>query len=254
MNEPAIVADYIGGMKNKELFTKHGIKCRALYRILRHHKIELRGGRHRYGGDSHFFDELNSESKWYWFGFLCADGCLRRNGRLQVTLQRRDSSHLSLFRSHLSYLGPVAHSSTFDKRYQKTYYRCCLAWQSPTIAEALTKQGLIAIKAGDLAPIQSIPDGNYHHFLRGYFDGDGSCFLGGAKKSSWRWRLCSPHQEQLEYMMSRCPVVARSNATRTNKGIWVVQYNGKNIATAIANWLMNDATIYLARKHALVKR
>jgi hypothetical protein len=49
--------------------------------------------------NEHYFDEVDSEAKAYWLGFIFADGCVlwnerTRNYALQVGLQGRDVDHL----------------------------------------------------------------------------------------------------------------------------------------------------------------
>lgn len=41
----------------------------------------------------------NTPEKWYWLGFLLADGCFLANGRLKVCISSRDKEHLDKFRN-----------------------------------------------------------------------------------------------------------------------------------------------------------
>ena len=71
-----------------------------------------------------FFENIDSEEKAYWLGFLMADGCVCLNKKgtsytLYLTLQEKDSLHLTKFLKSLKSNHLVHHYNFFSKKYNK---------------------------------------------------------------------------------------------------------------------------------------
>ncbi|NIQ14736.1 MAG: hypothetical protein GTO02_10155, partial [Candidatus Dadabacteria bacterium] len=80
------------------------------------HKKPL-NNRIKYKCNGDFFNDINSECKAYWLGFIAADGCVRidKKGRkyLRIDLSRKDESHLNLFLKDIN--------GTHQLKYYKKY-------------------------------------------------------------------------------------------------------------------------------------
>src|ERR1043166_869655 len=50
-----------------------------------------------YTANDLYFDEVDSEDKAYWLGFLYTDGSLSDRGIVYLSLQRADRGHIELF-------------------------------------------------------------------------------------------------------------------------------------------------------------
>jgi hypothetical protein len=205
----------------------------------------------KYDCNDLFFSELDSESKLYWFGFLLADGHVHtpKNGGkyVEVNLGMKDKTHLELFKRHVGYTGPLKVVTVHHTRTSKTYQHVNLRIKRTRLVDDLNRHGLSLLKAGDATPLSRLNDGQMRHIIRGFFDGDGSIYM---MRGSLAWHLSDNHREIIEYFMSRCPVVARHNASGQAQK-WRVSYGGNRIVPAICNWLYADTTIYLARKRQI---
>lgn len=68
-----------------------------------------------YAFDESFFEEINSEDKAYWLGFIAADGGIRQDGlRLTIELAVKDKEHLEKFNCSIHSQNPI-------KEYQREY-------------------------------------------------------------------------------------------------------------------------------------
>ena len=120
--------------------------------------------------DPTVFERHTTESA-YWFGFVCADGCVFRNRNrfmLSVSLREDDLQHLEAFRSFLATDAPISYDS--NRRSVR------LAISSERLIDSLALRGCGPRKSQSLEFPES---GLFYrsHFVRGFFDGDGSVFI-----------------------------------------------------------------------------
>jgi hypothetical protein len=133
-----------------------------------------------------FFDSIDSELTAYWFGFLCADGCVYRSAKqCAVTLAARDRKHLERFARLFE--RPVWQSVIRDDRTGRDYGRVRCVLSSKHLCASLLDHGL---KDG-ARPFDYVPHWLLGPFLRGYFDGDGH--VGVVRETQWRVTFVGNH-------------------------------------------------------------
>lgn len=93
--------------------------------------------------------------------------------------------------------------------------------------------------------------------MRGYFDGDGSWFVGTSKKTDQLFfSLCGTskfltvYRSILEY---KCDLLKREKDIRIKSGIGVLEYGGNGVTCKIRNFLYRDAVTFMPRKLDKVK-
>lgn len=127
--------------------------------------------------NEHYFDEIDSQEKAYWLGFLYADGCVREEVkgkkycRMTLALQPKDIEHLNKFNTAIESDYPIM--TTITQLNGKEYTRKFLSVYSEIFINALVKHGCVQNKSLILKP-PIINDSYAIDFIRGYFDGDGS--------------------------------------------------------------------------------
>lgn len=128
------------------------------------------------------FTLIDSEEKAYWFGFLYADGCVMNwtTPVLSLELTEKDESHLEKFRAFIGSSAPITHRTVKvnDVEYNSVRIAIC----SKKIVEDLISHGMIERKTF-IKKWPNIEENLVHHFIRGYFDGNGS--FGATEKSRW---------------------------------------------------------------------
>lgn len=141
---------------------------------------DKRGKLHRhYPLDETYFDVIDSKDKAYFLGFMSADGNVYssehyagdRQNRFSITLKNDDEYILELFKKYLKTTKPLSHITKKNKYYVSTHAR--LELSSNKIVEALTMYNIVPRKSYPFEICQ-LDDEYMSHYLRGYFDGDGS--------------------------------------------------------------------------------
>jgi hypothetical protein len=93
--------------------------------------------------------------------------------------------------------------------------------------------------------------------MRGYFDGDGSWYIGSSKKTNQVFFSLRGTTEFLEVyrdvLERECDIPKREKPIRVNNGIGVLEYGGNGVTTKIRDFLYQGASVYLGRKFDIVK-
>ena len=112
-----------------------------------------------------YFETIDTEDKAYFLGLLFADGNVyTARHRVQITLANEDAYILKAFANCIQYTGKMY----IDReKYSK------LILPSKKMCTDLTRLGCTPNKSLTLQFPTEVPNDLMHHFIRGYFDGDG---------------------------------------------------------------------------------
>jgi len=171
---PSIVELYNSGHSAQYIQAKLGFGEWSVRRTLRKQGVGIRSRFHfsrKHVLDETVFNQIDTEEKAYWLGFLYADGCVyaSKKGRMfHLTISDKDLEHIAKFKSIFHTTIPLHH-------FVKKKHTGLFVW-SKRIYEDLIKLGCHSQKSMTLAwPTESqVPKEMMRHFLRGFFDGDGS--------------------------------------------------------------------------------
>jgi len=141
------------------------------------------GGIRKYAFNEEFFAAYTREA-CYWAGFLAADGSLVDNGKgariIAVMLARKDREHLSSFTRCAGSEHPVHDLVAAGVPESQVRISSRRWWDDLHIRFNLTQR-----KSFTLQPPPQMPDEMNWHYVRGYFDGDGTA--AGAPKQIQVW-------------------------------------------------------------------
>ena len=207
--------------------------------IIRHGLREQQNIR-LYQLDESYFEIIDSERKAYWLGFLMADGYMRTDQKtFGICLKNSDKYIIEQFCEDINYNGQIVDTDK-DSR-----VNIC----SKKICTDLINLHITPRKTGCEIVPEQVPNELIHHFIRGFFDGDGSipdikCFT---------FFLCSASYNILEDINDifinkfniSAPIRRRKDR---EKRFYNYSLYSKNAET-VFNWLYSDATIYLQRKY-----
>ncbi len=247
-----VVAEYLAGCSAYLLARQYQLPYTSLRSILKAHQVCLRGKR-KYTFDECFFDEVETESKAYWLGFLYAEGNLHRS-TLAVKLASVDLGHLLAFRQAIQSQQPV-----YKVKGKNAYV---LKISSTGLPPKLNRLGIVPNKNAKLC-FPALPENLQVHFIRGFFDGDGwfgKSTPNDMKVESWQWAVCSRSREFLQDIRKVInQAVARPSAGSFVKRVyrtrseethvaWTLTYGGNRLVRAIRDVLYQEATVFLPRK------
>lgn len=191
------------------------------------------------------FENIDSENKAYWLGFLYADGCVIYNENqkryvLELTLCEKDYIHLEKFKDFLNCNNKITYR---DK--QKAYR---IFINSKKMCSDLIKLGCIPNKSLKLKfPNRSIVNKKYlKHFIRGYFDGDGCISIN--KKNTFQITLLGTFEflKSLESIKweNKCSF---DKDKRHLNNTYTLRFNKKE-GLEFINYIYKNSNIYLDRK------
>jgi hypothetical protein len=249
-----ICNDYINGKTQDEIvaeYPNYFASQPSVAYFLKKYGIEIR--RRGYEGklkNHDYFEIIDSEDKAYFAGLLMADGAVSKHNQhnswtISIELYGEDGDILEIFAEKIGYEGVVM---TLDKRNHinassKTSRK--LAVNSEKMAKDLLKYGICPQKTGK----EKMPfflGKWFSHFLRGFFDGDGTVFYSGKYL---RFGIYSNHdccQSILDFFGFKNKVYDQKTH---NISFFSIQ--DKDKIKQFYNFIYKDATIYLKRKKDL---
>lgn len=171
-----VICKYNKGSTLNSLSLEYETTRYKLKSILEKHNVKIRKKGSKYIFDEDVFENIDSENKAYWLGFIYADGCImKKNGGsdiLMFTLKKSDFKHLYKFCDLIR----------LDKEKVKIYKDTVrLEISSNKIVEDLKKHGVTYRKTFKVK-YPKIDKNLMKHFIRGYFDGDGCLTISESNK------------------------------------------------------------------------
>lgn len=179
----SIEKDYKRGMSLRNLQSKYNVTRQSISEYLTKKGIKTTTGNHYryYYHNFDFFEDIDNEEKAYWLGFMYADGYIvncRSNGYRErsfgITLSIKDKEHLLKFRQAIEATNPI---NIYQRKNTSTTFVRLLLKSEKTVLDLIDK-GCLPQKTKILKfPHDKVPKKLIRHFIRGYFDGDGSISL-----------------------------------------------------------------------------
>lgn len=127
----------------------------------------------RYRYDINYFEKIDTSDKAYWLGFIYADGSISQfKNSLQIILAEIDKEVLEDFRTDLNCNKNLYYKKSKKPNKQGAY---AIELNSEKLSKDLIDKGVFPNKSAIIRiPFKKIEKNLIPHFLRGYFDGDGS--------------------------------------------------------------------------------
>lgn len=252
-HEKEILTLYNEGETITNLANKYGIHKSNIRKFLKKHVI-LRDDHlthaKRYNYNEHYFDVIDSEDKAYFLGLLFADGHNSSKNYIRLSLHNKDIDIIKTFLIKLNADVPITLGG-IDKK-MATINIC-----SKHMSNKLRTYGMCSNKYFSFN-FPSIPEHLNIHFIRGYFDGDGSVFSSKIKTFNLKYtfNITGNYETLLKIQTILCDKLGlRKNKMQTrykNKTQSSVHfsYSGNKQVKLIRDLLYNGATVYLNRKHS----
>ena len=134
-------------------------------------KLRTRTQIRKYYLKEDIFDNIDTEEKAYWLGFLYADGNVANNAsRIRLSLAENDLEILEKFSIFI--FGEIRVKKYIRQKHIKGQNMVYVDVCSEHIASILKTYGLIPNKTFKLTFPMFLNKNLISHFIRGYFDGD----------------------------------------------------------------------------------
>ena len=189
----------------------------------------------RYTFNEDYFEKIDTEEKAYWLGFFYADGCVRirvKSSESKLKLAIKDLSHLEKFKKCLNGDNKIM-------IYEKMAY---LSLNTRKFANHLINQGCMSRKTFTIKFPYFLNDELFRHFIRGYFDGDGSISASQRRNYSGEVYLTKKNN-MLNFvsgsdsmLTSLASILSEKCKTKPRK---IYKYNGNKYGY-ICWWMIDD--------------
>ena len=193
-----------------------------------------------------FFENINTEEKAYWLGFILGDGNVYKN-RIYIELQRDDIEHLKKFKKHIK----SHHKISLWERQDRETYSCAIQLNSKKMVADLLKLGITERKSLTVIP-PVLREDLQRHFWRGVVDADGhigaehKCHNGFNIKVYGSFETCKSFVKFVNLSLKNKPT-----KLGTVGNIYSGSFRGKHNVAAIANLLYENCYVSLKRKHSV---
>lgn len=222
----------------KQLGKEFNCSYGTIRNLLNRHKIKSRGSKQGYPRNEFYFNKIDNEEKAYWLGFFYADGCVHSN-RYEISVNITDKEHVEKFKKAIGAVNNKI-TKTIDNRFENAKPLYQFSIRDKQLHSDLIKWGCIPQKSLKLKNIPNIPRNFVSHFIRGYFDGDGSLhYLKGT--NNFRISFLGTY-EFLTEIKKELEVQKISLAKGTGKA-YVLQIAGKKQVVRILNYLYKDSLV-----------
>lgn len=232
---------YSQGMSVPEINKKYGFNTYKLYKELKEKEL-TRSHREKslkYKCNEDYFNKIDNQKKAYWLGYMCADGYITKTKYGYVSaVTSKDGDHLELFKQDLESTHEVKKYSTTTSYGNTEYYRLLIT--SKQLFYGLKNNGCVENKSKILLP-PNIDKNLERHWIRGYYDGDGSIRKRPQSKSGFSLSVLGT--EQVVSWINN--YINGSFWYDSIKDIW---YLDTTITLEILDFLYDNADRHLERK------
>lgn len=243
-----------------ELGIEYNVSGANIGLILKKNKIQINNNQsklqRKYSINENFFDCVDTEGKAYFLGFLYADGCnYTETNHVFIGLQARDIDILKKMNILIESDRPIQISNPSGFGCQDV---ATLHINNKRISKKLIDLGCTKAKSLTLQfPTEDqVPSHLIRHFMRGYFDGDGSVgnYLGTNNKLYMKFNVVSTvdfckgiQNIFIKYFNMHYNVVSKGKYHNVKTG--QISTSRTINSYKIMSWMYRNSTIFLKRKY-----
>lgn len=223
-----------------------------------------------YKTNENYFSNIVSENQAYLLGIIYADGCVAKstgNRQMSMTLclQEEDSFATQLLADEVCPgRNPIlSYPPSIEKMGWKK--RTVITITSDKMCQDLIDLGCGVNKSAEGLRFPSIKQELVHHFIRGYFDGNGGITVDEVKnkyvrvskrnltkpfsaKLRKRCYFCSTDESFLKELFTHLPEFETKTQVRFKRSCYTWTIESKFAVEKLKEYLYKDATAFLTRK------
>lgn len=245
-----LLKDANEGVSLNSLKKKYHLGYEKVKRILQENNISIQSSFRLTDKDFYddIFDNIDTEEKAYWLGFIYADGYISKTEGsknhqylFEVQLAEKDKFHLEKLKTFFNSKKDLIRHNRKVK--DKDYISYRLSRQNKHLWESLYNKGVTSRKSLilEFPTIEQVPKELQLAFIRGYVDGDGCIATNYAKDLVYLGLVgSSKFLDKIE------EIFGKGNRYKTGKN-FDLRYS-INKAIPILEQLYSNATVFLERK------
>lgn len=258
LTKDLLTNDYIELKSFRKIAQKHNVHHNTISNLFTKYNIDYKQ-KIIYSKNENIFSE-ETEEAFYLAGFIAADGNLYKN-YLNIWLSLEDEDHLNKIKNILKTDMPTKirkdHHSQIGKQNIISSTKGFCLHSIKIYDDLINNFNLKENKSLTLEfPKHLINHPLINHFIRGYFDGDGSFSIRNPniKNKQSKINICFELLGTLNFITNVNDILHNNinlpeNIISLNKNISRVRYSGNRLSALIGDWLYQNATIYLDRKY-----
>ena len=231
--------------------------------ILRKHNATIREHGRRGTINSHYFETIDTPEKAFLLGFIMADGAVCKtdkgtksdSNRLYINISDVDKELLNTLCDDLNYDRTQVKSYIPNGSTYSNNKMCKLNINSTKICEDLKKYGIIKQKTGK-EKFVLLDDALMPHFIRGFFDGDGTVYntyQNGPRITHVGFSGNYIFLNNLKTYLKKQGIIKNDNKItqekRNNCNCCSYSFANKKDIKSFFDYIYKDATVFLERKH-----
>lgn len=258
-----IKQSYLAGESTVKIGQRYGTSHQPILKALKRMNIERTPSKfnRKYSLNETYFDIIDNPNKAYILGLLYADGSNNiSKSTISISLQEEDGYLLEAIRNEMQSDKPLEYldySNKHDYGYNyKNQYRLLLF--SSHMCHTLNNLGMMPNKSLKLE-VPNLRQDLYPHFIRGYFDGDGSLCVRHTADGLFRSittitsteKFCRKIQSIIKESID-IPCGNIYDASCKNGITRVLTISGRIQNQKFHEWIYKDADLYLQRKREKV--
>ena len=249
-----IIEAYQNNMSLREIENHFGATRNTVSKFLENKGLKTTKGNHHrlYFHDFDFFETIDTEEKAYWLGFMYADGYIVNNENrygeddFGLTLAEDSIDSIEKFKASIKATNPIHYDDSKGVGQRQVKLVC----RSQKTVNDLIDKGVLKGKSLILKPPTKVPQPLIHHFIRGFFDGDGSLMRYQNKNCkhisfgidfTTTYEMAKWLQETLN-MGSIFPEKRR-------EATWYYSVGGNQQVLQLCHYMYDDASIWMDRKY-----
>lgn len=253
----ALYEEYKEGASTVDLGKKYSTSPASINRQFTRLDLPLRSNKvnsKKFYCDSNYFKNIDTQDKAYWLGFIYADGYISKakyGNVFGLSVAKKDKCLLEKL------------SKSIDSTYNINEYLSSGFSKSPYVRLTITddklcadleKHGVFFNKTNILLH-PKLDKCLIRHFIRGYFDGDGSVYV---TKSDGQYHTSFMGTDEMlqwigEFLLENKLINQINEFTKRkpHQTVSSLRFGGNNIAYRILSHLYSDSNLYLERKYKL---
>lgn len=252
-----IIYSYKKGETIRNIASSYNVDPRTVSSFLKQFGINIKKPHPPkiYSVKEDIFQNIDTEEKAWMLGFIYADGYIDSSKtKLKFTLAEKDKDVLEKIKSILRSNSPIKRKE--GRQIKGTDYfgssTVTLMISNAQICQDLEKHGAFYKKSLKLQFPLFLKDELIRHFIRGYFDGDGSITFGRHDFPKISIASNKEFLEGIHNILLKENITSSIYASNRSK-VNSLEINAKSSVEKFLNYIYKDSSIFMERKYQRYK-